>query len=144
MHGRYTVNEPESRSVTLSSLLEASLLIACSLALTSWFEQSQKVFMTMANIHVNLDEMRQLAGSFEWWSNNLRDNMVPTLQNLAGQLEGDWQGVSRQRYDQLIQVWQSNARNLINSAEDLRRHLMNTARISNEAQATRMREPSLF
>jgi WXG100 family type VII secretion target len=81
----------------------------------------------MTSIHINTDEMRQLAGSFEWWSNNLRNGMVPTLHQLTGQLEGDWQGVSRQHYDELIRVWQENAMNLINSAEDLSRHLMNTA-----------------
>lgn len=81
----------------------------------------------MANIHINPDEMRQLAGSFEWWSNNLRDAMLPALQQLTGQLEGDWQGVSRQRYDELIRVWHQNAINLIISAEDLGQHLMNTA-----------------
>ena len=81
----------------------------------------------MPNIHVNTDEMRQLAGSFDWWSNNLRDSMLPTLQQLTGQLEGDWQGISRQRYDELIQVWRSNALNLIDSAETLSRHMMNTA-----------------
>jgi len=81
----------------------------------------------MANIHINTDDMRRLAGSFEWWSSNLRDNMVPTLRNLAGQLEGDWQGASRQHYEQLLQAWQSNAINLINSADDLGHHLMNTA-----------------
>ena len=81
----------------------------------------------MANIHVNTDEMRQLAGSFEWWSNNLRDSMLPSLQHLTGQLEGDWQGVSRHRYEELIQTWQVSARSLIDSAENLSRHLMSTA-----------------
>jgi len=83
--------------------------------------------MTMANIHINTDEMRQLAGSFEWWSNNLRDGMIPALRQLTGQLEGNWQGVSRQHYEELIRIWQGNAMNLIASAEDLSRHLMNTA-----------------
>ncbi len=81
----------------------------------------------MPNIHVNTEEMRQLAGSFDWWSNNLRDGMMPTLQHLTGQLEGDWQGVSRQHYEEMIQVWRTNALNLIESAENLSRHMMNTA-----------------
>ena len=81
----------------------------------------------MANIHVNTDEMRQLAGSFDWWSNNLRDGMPGSLQQLTGQLEGDWQGISRQRYEELIQVWRGNALNLISSAETISRHMMNTA-----------------
>ncbi len=53
--------------------------------------------------------------------------MLPTLQHLTGQLEGDWRGVSRQHYDELIQGWQRNALALISSAEDLSRHLMHTA-----------------
>jgi WXG100 family type VII secretion target len=81
----------------------------------------------MANIHVNTEEMRQLAGSFGWWSNNLRDSMLPSLQHLTGQLEGDWQGVSRQRYDELILTWQRNAMSLIVSAEELSQHMMHTA-----------------
>ncbi len=81
----------------------------------------------MPSIHINTEEMRQLAGSFDWWSNNLRDGMLPALQQLTGQLEGDWQGVSRQHYDEMIQVWRSNALNLIDSAENLSRHMMNTA-----------------
>jgi WXG100 family type VII secretion target len=81
----------------------------------------------VGNIHVNTDEMRQLAGSFGYWSNYLRDGMLPALSHLTGQLETDWQGVSRQRYEQLIQEWDRYAMGLINSAEDLSRHLMNTA-----------------
>lgn len=57
----------------------------------------------------------------------MRDNMMPTLHNLAGQLEGDWQGLSRQHYEQLIQTFQSSANNLMIAADDLGRHLMDTA-----------------
>ena len=57
----------------------------------------------------------------------MRDNMVPTLRNLAGQLEGDWQGISRQHYEQLILAFQSSANNLMVAADDLGRHLMDTA-----------------
>lgn len=81
----------------------------------------------MANIHADTDKMRQLAGSLEWWSGNLRDSMMPTLHNLTNQVEGDWQGVSRQHYDELFQTWQNNVMNLISSADDLGHHLMNTA-----------------
>jgi uncharacterized protein YukE len=81
----------------------------------------------MGNIHVDTDKMRQLAGSLEWWSGNLRDNMMPTLHTLTSQLEGDWLGANRQHYEQLFQTLQSNASILINSTEDLGTHLMNTA-----------------
>jgi len=81
----------------------------------------------MANIHVDTEKMRQLAGSLEWWSGNLRDSMMPSLHTLQNQLEGDWQGVSRQHYEQLFQVWLNSATNLINSADELGHHLMNTA-----------------
>ena len=81
----------------------------------------------MPNIHVNTDEMRQLGGSFLYWSNSLRDGMLPALRQLTGTLEGDWQGASRLRYDELIHQWQTQAFALINSAEELSRHLMNTA-----------------
>lgn len=81
----------------------------------------------MATIHVNTEEMRQLGGSFDWWSNNLRDNMLTALRQLTGQLETDWQGMSRQTYDQMIQEWQSRAVALIDSAHQLSQHMYHTA-----------------
>lgn len=81
----------------------------------------------MADIHVNTDVMRQLAGSLEYWSNYLRDGMTPAIQRLTSQLEGDWSGVSRVHYDDLLQQFHSETLVLINRAQELGQHLMNTA-----------------
>ena len=81
----------------------------------------------MANIHVNTDTMRQLSGSLEYWSNYLRDGMLPAIQRLTGQLEGDWQGVSRLHYDELLQQFYSETMVLINRAQELGLHLNSTA-----------------
>ena len=81
----------------------------------------------MANIHVNTDVMRQLSGSLEYWSNYLRDGMLSAIQRLTGQLEGDWQGVSRVHYDDLLQQFHSETIVLINRAQELGQHLNTTA-----------------
>lgn len=81
----------------------------------------------MANIHVNTDVMRQLSGSLEYWSNYLRDGMLPAIQRLTSQLEGDWQGVSRMHYDDLLQQFHSETMVLINRAQEIGQHLNSTA-----------------
>jgi len=87
----------------------------------------RKEHTAMANIHVNTDTMRQLSGSLEYWSNYLRDGMLPAIQRLTGQLEGDWQGVSRLHYDELLQQFYSETMVLINRAQELGLHLNSTA-----------------
>ena len=43
----------------------------------------------MATIHVNTDTMRQLAQAYLNWNNTLQSQMLPQLQSLIAQLEGD-------------------------------------------------------
>jgi WXG100 family type VII secretion target len=81
----------------------------------------------MTTIHVNTDVMRQLGQRFMDWNNVIRDQLLPELRNLTGQLEGDWSGVSRQRYDQMLQGWEQTANNMMNQGEDLGNHVLNTA-----------------
>jgi WXG100 family type VII secretion target len=81
----------------------------------------------MTTIHVNTDVMRQLGQRFMDWNNVIRDQLLPELRNLTGQLEGDWSGVSRQAYDQMLQGWEQTANNMMNQGEDLGNHVLNTA-----------------
>lgn len=81
----------------------------------------------MSNIHVNTDIMRQLSGSLEYWSNYLRDGMLTAVERLTSQLEVDWQGVSRQHYDELLQQFRGESLTLISRAQELGLHLNNTA-----------------
>jgi len=87
----------------------------------------------VATIHVNTDVMRQLGNRFVAWNDVMRNNMYSELRNLSSQLENDWQGVSRQRYDNLIQDWESTLNNTIQTGEDLGHHLSNTAQQFDQA-----------
>ncbi len=81
----------------------------------------------MPTIHVNTDVMRQLAQAYLTWNNTIQTQMVPQLQSLSAQLEGDWVGVSRQDYDNQLQSWIQSLNALIASGQGLGNHVMNTA-----------------
>ena len=87
----------------------------------------------MTTIHVNTDVMRQLGNRFVAWNDVMRNNMYSELRNLTSQLESDWQGVSRQRYDGLLQDWESTLNATIQNGEDLGHHLSNTAQQFDDA-----------
>ncbi len=81
----------------------------------------------MANIHVNTDLMRQLGQVFVQLNDNIRNQTEAQIQGNIGQLEGDWQGVSRQRFEQMFQDWRAAADQIVAKGEDIGRHLQNTA-----------------
>ena len=81
----------------------------------------------MPTIHVNTDLMRQLGQIFVQLNDQIQNQIEPNIQNQTSQLEGDWQGVSRQRFEQLIQQWRSATSQVVQAGEDLGRHLQNTA-----------------
>ena len=81
----------------------------------------------MATIHINTDLMRQLGQIFVQLNDLLHSQTEPQIQNYIGQLEGDWQGVSRQRFEQMFGEWRAAADRLVAQGEDLGRHLQNTA-----------------
>jgi WXG100 family type VII secretion target len=80
----------------------------------------------MATIHVNTEQMRQLGQVFVQNNDQLHQS-EGQIQNYIGQLEGDWQGVSRQRFEQMFQEWRSAADQIVNQGEEIGRHLQNTA-----------------
>jgi len=90
-------------------------------------EESEKKEIIMGTIHVNTDVMRQLASRFIQCNEYIRDQLIPELQRLSAQMEGDWVGVSRSRYDELIHGWNQNAFSLQNWGTDLGQHLYRTA-----------------
>ncbi|MDQ6659844.1 MAG: WXG100 family type VII secretion target [Chloroflexota bacterium] len=90
----------------------------------------------MGVIHVNTDLMRQLGHVFVNLNDQISNQIEPQIQNHTSQLEGDWQGVSRQRYEQMIQEWRAATNRVVTAGEDLGRHLQDTAsRFENVDQA---------
>ena len=81
----------------------------------------------MGTIHVNTDLMRQLGQVFNQLNDQIQNQIEPNIQNNTSQLENDWQGISRQRFDDLIQQWRSATNQVVQTGEDLGRHLQNTA-----------------
>lgn len=81
----------------------------------------------MGVIHVNTDLMRQLGQVFVQLNDQISNQIEPTIQNHTSQLESDWQGISRQRFDQLIMEWRSATNQVVQAGEDLGHHLQNTA-----------------
>jgi uncharacterized protein YukE len=71
--------------------------------------------------------MRQLAQAYLNWNNTLQTQMLPQLQSLSGQLEGDWIGVSRQDYDNQLVSWQQSLSALISAGQNLGNHVLKTA-----------------
>ena len=81
----------------------------------------------MATIRVNTDTMRQLADCFYNASENLEDNTMPQIQNAIHQLDEDWQGASRARYEHLFHEWRHHAHKLAELGEEIAKHLRHTA-----------------
>lgn len=81
----------------------------------------------MASIHVNTDLMRQLGQVFVQLNDQIRNQTEPQIQGHVGQLENDWQGVSRQRFEQMFQDWRAAAERIVAEGEDIGRHLQYTA-----------------
>ncbi|GAC1350663.1 MAG: hypothetical protein NVSMB27_35310 [Ktedonobacteraceae bacterium] len=81
----------------------------------------------MATIHVNTDLMRNLGQVFIRLNEQVANEIEPQIQSHTSELEGDWQGVSRQRYEQLYQEWRAATQRVVMAGEDLGRHLQDTA-----------------
>jgi WXG100 family type VII secretion target len=71
--------------------------------------------------------MRQLGQYFINLNETIANNIQPQIQNVSGQLENDWQGQSRYRFDQLYQDWRASTDRITQIGEDLGRHLQYTA-----------------
>lgn len=81
----------------------------------------------MSNIHVNTEMMRHLGQLFVQLNEQIVNQLQPQIQHSIGQLEGDWQGISRHRFETLFQEWRSSIDRVAYSGEELGRHLQETA-----------------
>ncbi|HZU69073.1 MAG TPA: WXG100 family type VII secretion target [Ktedonobacteraceae bacterium] len=81
----------------------------------------------MTTIHVNTDLMRQLGQIFVQLDDQIANQIRPQIQSHINELEGDWQGVSRQRFEQLFQEWRTAVDQVVQNGEDIGRHLQDTA-----------------
>ncbi|HLH63502.1 MAG TPA: WXG100 family type VII secretion target [Ktedonobacteraceae bacterium] len=81
----------------------------------------------MTTIHVNTDLMRQLGQIFVQLDDQIANQIRPQIQSHISDLEGDWQGVSRQRFEQLFQDWRAAVDQVVQNGEDIGRHLQDTA-----------------
>ena len=81
----------------------------------------------MGTIHVNTDLMRNLGQVFVQLNDQIANQIEPQIQSNTSQLESDWQGVSRQRYEQMYQDWRAATQRVVAAGEDLGRHLQDTA-----------------
>ncbi len=81
----------------------------------------------MGTIHINTDLLRELGKVFIQLNEQIANSIEPQIQNVTGQVEGDWQGVSRQRYEQMYQEWRAATQRVVATGEDLGRHLQETS-----------------
>ena len=81
----------------------------------------------MGTIHINTDALRQLGRVFYQLNEQINNSIEPQIQGMTNQVEGDWQGVSRQRYEQMYQDWRSATQRIVQVGEDLGNHLQDTA-----------------
>jgi len=77
--------------------------------------------------------MRQLGNRYIQACETLRNSTLPELHSLAQQLENDWQGISRQHYDNSLQQFQQSTYSLLNWGEEIGRHLYQVAQQFDEA-----------
>jgi WXG100 family type VII secretion target len=83
--------------------------------------------VTMATIHVNTDTLRSLGQLFVKLNEQIQNDLGPQIGNMSSNLESDWQGKSRAHYDTLYQDWKAKTTSIVQTGEDLGRHLQNTA-----------------
>jgi len=81
----------------------------------------------MSNIHVNTDIMRHLGYLFVQLNEQITNQLQPQIVHGIGQLEADWQGISRQRFEELFSEWRALATRISACGEEIGRHLQVTA-----------------
>ena len=81
----------------------------------------------MGTIHVDTDLMRQLGQTFVQLNDQISNQIEPQIQNHTSSLENDWQGVSRQRYEQMYQDWRAATQRVVETGEQIGQHLQDTA-----------------
>jgi len=88
-------------------------------------------------IHVNTDQLRRLGTHFTACNEYLREQLIPDIQRMTMQTEGQWSGTSRQHYDELFHQWTVNAQNLLHAGMDISNHISQTAEHFDQANHSR-------
>ncbi|HEY7124595.1 MAG TPA: WXG100 family type VII secretion target, partial [Ktedonobacterales bacterium] len=81
----------------------------------------------MSQIAVNTDVMRQLGQCFVAVSHYLWDDQRPRIENLIAQLEHNWQGHSRARFEHLFAQWRHEVHEVVELGYEIGQHLEQTA-----------------
>ncbi len=81
----------------------------------------------MGTAHTNTDAMRQLSQLFLQLNNQITKQIEPQIQKYVAQLEGEWQGVSRQRFEQMLKEWHTAADHCVTVGEEVGRYLQTTS-----------------
>ncbi len=81
----------------------------------------------MSQIAVNTDVMRQLGQCFVAVGHYLWDDQRPRIENLISQLENDWQGHSRARFEHLFAQWRHEVHEVVELSYQIGQHLEQTA-----------------
>ncbi len=81
----------------------------------------------MAVIHVNTDLMRNLGQIFVQLNDEIQNQILPQITSNSSDLEADWQGLSRQRYQTMLDDWNSSINSVITQGDSIGAHLQQTA-----------------
>ena len=81
----------------------------------------------MGTIHVNTLLMRQMGQLLVQLDQQILDQIVPQIQSHIARLESDWQGITREQYEEEFQSWRAATNRLASLGEEIGRHLQETA-----------------
>lgn len=81
----------------------------------------------MSTIHVNTDVMRHVGQLFVQLNDQIEQQIQPQILHGISQLESDWQGISRQHFEQMFQEWRALTARIIANGEEIGHHLQITA-----------------
>ncbi len=76
----------------------------------------------MARIKISPDQVRQVAGQFNNASND-SSQIIQRLQAAVNQLQPDWEGITKQRFYNEYQQWQSSMTKFVDLLENISQQL---------------------
>ncbi len=88
----------------------------------------------MPQIHVNTDHLRRLAQDFTQIQTDFSQYGVSAVYRPANQLEYDWQGTGRQRFQQEMAEWWATFNQMLHQSEAIALYLSGLASELERAQ----------